>query len=408
MTIKNIFFYLIIANIGFLQAQYTTIPDTNFEQALIDLGIDTENVLDNQILTTDILNVTKLDVNNKQIFDFTGIEAFVNLEYLYCYDNWFINSLDFSNNINLKVLNCSDNNIDSLDISNLTQLIELDCSINILTELDLSDSINLTTLKCGDNSLSNINVSNNVQLINLICDNNWLTKIDLLNNIALETLAIGNTSDDTFPQNSLTTINLTNNINLNWLYASYLFELNTLDLTTNNLLISVQVNNCNITSLSIANNSLLEYLDIFNSNVENLDLRNGTNNLLISMNATNNPNLFCISVDNENDANSAVYPYSEWFIDSQVSYSSNCVLDIVDNILAKVSIYPNVVNDFLYFNNINVFNTINVKLYTVLGKEVLNQKLETNKIDLSNLNNGVWFLKIETDKGSIVKKIIKK
>ena len=58
----------------------TYIPDDNFEQALIDAGYD--NVLDNFVITDNIVNVEQLLLDFKGISDLTGIEAFTNLKLL--------------------------------------------------------------------------------------------------------------------------------------------------------------------------------------------------------------------------------------------------------------------------------------------------------------------------------------
>ena len=47
-----------------LQAQTTYIPDIHFEQALIDLGIDSDGILNQSVATADISGVTTLAVNN--------------------------------------------------------------------------------------------------------------------------------------------------------------------------------------------------------------------------------------------------------------------------------------------------------------------------------------------------------
>ena len=60
-------------------AQYTAIPDSNFEQALINFGVDSEGTLDGQILTADAESETSLTVVNQNITDLTGIDAFINL-----------------------------------------------------------------------------------------------------------------------------------------------------------------------------------------------------------------------------------------------------------------------------------------------------------------------------------------
>ena len=96
--------------------QYTSIPDQNFEQALIDFGYD--DVIDRKVLTMNIDTVKKLNVWKKYISDLTGIEDFTALTYL----------------------NCDDNQLTSLDVSGCTALTDLNCSYNQLTNLDLSNN----------------------------------------------------------------------------------------------------------------------------------------------------------------------------------------------------------------------------------------------------------------------------
>jgi len=81
-------------------AQTVTIPDENFEKALIELGIDTDGEINGQILKSDALKVNSLDISNKNINDLTGIEEFTALQYLDCKDNKLSYS-DFSQNISL-------------------------------------------------------------------------------------------------------------------------------------------------------------------------------------------------------------------------------------------------------------------------------------------------------------------
>tara|TARA_B110000483_G_scaffold102094_1_gene124889 strand:+ start:3464 stop:3742 length:279 start_codon:yes stop_codon:yes gene_type:complete len=75
--------------------QYTSIPDQNFEQALIDLGYD--DVIDRKVLTANINSVDSLDLVGKNISDLIGVEAFTALKYLNCYDNP-LTSLDLTKN----------------------------------------------------------------------------------------------------------------------------------------------------------------------------------------------------------------------------------------------------------------------------------------------------------------------
>jgi hypothetical protein len=87
----------------------------------------------------------------------------------------------------------------------------------------------------------------------------------------------------------------------------------------------------------------------------------------------------------------------------------NQPLDINDITLDKFSIYPNPVVDKLHIESKNIFEIKAVKIYTILGELVFSHKYkkEKNLIDLSSLNNGIYFMKIETKDGYLNKKIIK-
>ncbi|WP_348824594.1 LamG-like jellyroll fold domain-containing protein [Flavobacterium aestuarii] len=96
--------------------QYTLIPDSNFEQKLIDLGIDTDG-LNGKITITDISAVTTLDLSNSNIKDLTGIESFTALNILDCSNNQLV-SLDLSKNINLQILYVTGNPLVYINLQN--------------------------------------------------------------------------------------------------------------------------------------------------------------------------------------------------------------------------------------------------------------------------------------------------
>ncbi|GAH53667.1 unnamed protein product, partial [marine sediment metagenome] len=101
-----------------------TIPDDNFLNALIEQGVDSNG--DGIITPFEAYKVTFLDVSGESISDLTGIEAFVNLDWLLCSNNQ-LTTLDVSNNYALDELDCSNNQLTTLDVSNNTALIKLEC-----------------------------------------------------------------------------------------------------------------------------------------------------------------------------------------------------------------------------------------------------------------------------------------
>ena len=88
----------------FAFAQFTSIPDSNFEKALIDLGIDS-GVIDGKVLTANVSGITSLDIAADNITNLTGIQDFISLTSLECSRN-ILTSLDLTKNTPLTLLNC--------------------------------------------------------------------------------------------------------------------------------------------------------------------------------------------------------------------------------------------------------------------------------------------------------------
>lgn len=142
----------------FAFAQFTSIPDSNFEKALIDLGIDS-GVIDGKVLTANVSGITSLDIAADNITNLTGIQDFISLTSLECSRN-ILTSLDVTKNTALKLLNCWGNNLTSLDLSKNISLTYLSCYQNQLTSLDVSKNPLMSQLYCSWNKLSSLNLKN--------------------------------------------------------------------------------------------------------------------------------------------------------------------------------------------------------------------------------------------------------
>ncbi|MFK5889831.1 MAG: T9SS type A sorting domain-containing protein [Flavobacteriaceae bacterium] len=103
---------------------FVNIPDTIFEQVLVNRGIDTDG-LNGKILTTDATAVTSLDVSfagatanmSSLIADLSGIEGFTELTSLNCSGNK-IRTLDLHLNTKLLVLHAEGNGMTTLNVQN--------------------------------------------------------------------------------------------------------------------------------------------------------------------------------------------------------------------------------------------------------------------------------------------------
>ena len=144
MTLKiRLFILFTLIYVNTTLAQTTAIPDQNFEQALIDMNIDSDAVVNGQVLTSDIENIVELDLSNLYdslmyfggtITDFTGIEDFTALEILNISNIDIYLSEDqadvFNSNLNLKEFRADDSCADCgpgtyipyLDFSDLDDL----------------------------------------------------------------------------------------------------------------------------------------------------------------------------------------------------------------------------------------------------------------------------------------------
>jgi spore germination protein YaaH len=65
-----------------------------------------------------------------------------------------------------------------------------------------------------------------------------------------------------------------------------------------------------------------------------------------------------------------------------------------------ISVYPNPTNDFINLSNSKGIKLNKVSLYNVLGKLVLEAKPKSKSINISNLTNGIYFLKVEDEIGN--------
>src|SRR5690606_33376418 len=98
---KKIFLILITLVPFLTKAQVTLIPDQQFEQRLILLNIDSDGIINGQILTSDALAATDLNLLGANVINFNGLNDFKNLETL---NLGHLNSLSTVNYTNLSKL----------------------------------------------------------------------------------------------------------------------------------------------------------------------------------------------------------------------------------------------------------------------------------------------------------------
>ncbi len=402
-----------------LLGQTTTIPDVNFEQALVNQGIDSDGLVNGLILNSDASAITFLDVSNSTISDLTGIQAFTALTTLDCDYNQ-LTALNISSNTALTTLQCNSNQLTALNLSSNTALTTLQCNSNQFTNLSISSNAALTTLHCNNNQLATLNLSSNTALTTLHCNSNLFTSLNISSNTALTTLICAH--------NQLTALDVSNNTALEYLFCinnqltalnlssntaleSLNFETNqltTINLSSNAALESLTCQNNPLTALNLANNTALTYLRCSNNPFTTLDLSNNTalvtlfciNNQLTALNLSNNTALATLNCTNNqltglNLANNPVLAYLYCNNNQLITLNLNNNLNLQFlhchyNQLTTLNLANNPALFHLQsqdnqLTNLNLLNNLNLEFLRCDNNQLTALEL-TNNIFLQNLS----------------------
>ena len=386
---KKLLFILTITFNLIATAQTIQIVDSKFEKALIELGLDDE--IDGYIIENNIINVTELNISNKEIENINEIKYFTSL-------------------INL---NCSNNLLTELDLNDLTQLEELDCKNNNISNIKINFLQNIKKIDCSNNLIESLNIIQSRVLVSLRCDNNKLTELILpvFEWKFIEEVFLWN--------NQLSELNFQYIKNLKRLDLGYnLFEtINTLSNTklevlriSNNPLKEVKINTPNLNFLYAENYSLTE-LNLSNTNLESAFISGNNLEFInldgVDLNKINGINLYepnnikCIQVNDVSLASEigGLKNYTQFL-------NTNCssVLSVKTNEIKNIIVYPNPSQE-----KISIENITNFRLATImdLNSKIILQSKNKN-INISNLKPNIYLLKIEYADKILTRKIIKK
>lgn len=244
-----------------------SIPDANFKRALLNYWVSNSEKLDSnrdgEISVAEAEKIKHLHVFEKNISNLTGIEYFVNLKSLNCYNNK-LRVLNVTKCKELVDLRCGMNNLESIDLSKCTKLKHLNIYRNPLKSIDLSNNPDITFLnfwQCQE--LKSLDLSNCRELKNIDCSCNNLEILNISNCTKIKTL------ECTFSKIS----------ELNVSKCALLEELNinnsvvkTLDLSSSTELKQLLVAGCGLKSLNLATNTKLTTLRCSVNKLKELDL----------------------------------------------------------------------------------------------------------------------------------------
>ena len=297
--------------------------------------------------------VYNADGTNMTIYgDLTGFDCSVNVAKL--------TALDASNNTQLTMLFCYNNQLTALDVSKNTQLTVLYCYDNQLTTLDVSRNTHLATLFCYNNQLTSLDISKNTQLAVLDCSKNQLTALDVSKNTQLATLFCSN--------NQLTSLDISKNM--------HLAELDCYD------------NNFSTAALDAIYCALPVREAVDNAKIHPVYDASSANHATVL--ATNKQNAI--------DKNWKVQYYAD---NTDIPTTGSYVCPATDIAEAtadqQLTLYPNPVGDMLYLSA----TARTIHIYNMYGTEVL-RATDTDRIAVSNLPTRVYTVKAD---GTVVKMV---
>jgi len=377
------------------------IPDSNFEQKLIDLGIDS-NGLNGNILETDTEGIINLNLISSNISSLEGIEGFEDLEQLLASFN-DLENIDVSSNSALQNLILDNNNLSQLDVTQNSNLVEIVLTNNNVENINLVNNPNLEYIRLSGNKISSFDATMFSQLILLDLEDMQtdflLTSVNTTDLTNLKYLSLGS--------NELETLDVSTNLALERLVLNSSPLLNSIDLSSNLMLFDFYAMNSNFSLFDFSENSSLGFVFVNgNANLTSLNLKNGNNSTLGTLEATDNPSLDCIQVDEATIGNIP----SGWSKDDTAVYNTDCEAFLaVENINAEteISIYPNPVAEVLNVKLANNSEINSIQIFDLTGKLVLSQVGTTPQMDVSSINAGVYFVKISSNEFTSVKKMIK-
>ncbi|WCO01439.1 T9SS type A sorting domain-containing protein [Psychroserpens ponticola] len=378
-----LFFFLILLNIQISIGQIVSIPDPNFKTALLNHNPVIDSNSDGEIQVSEALTTTAISAFNQNISSIVGIEAFINLERLVCFNNP-IASVDLSSNTQLEQINLQFTDLSEIDISANLELSFISLGYTSISDIDVTQHSNLEFLDISGTNINTIDVTNNLNLlalsiINLTSINN---NLDLSNNILLESIEMRNIGIDNFDFSLFLNLKIVD-IGFN--------NFSDVDFSNNNQLCSLKSRNCPVlNTINIQNGNNQALAPNQNCSVDftigGLSSVSGIDAFFGSL------NLDLICVDDIEFAND-----NFTLIPAQTQFVEDCsVLSIDSFLIENIVLKFNPVKENLILESKH--NIKNIDVFAVTGEKVIQKEINNREVNVNveNLTPGVYFISLTT------------
>lgn len=369
-----------------------------------NIKIDSNNNYEIEI--EEALTVYVLNISFSNISDLTGLENFTNLGLLdISYNQLTHLNYNLANNL---TINASHNQLSNLNIIG-TMYSEGDFSYNdIHTVIFTNINVGGGPLYLNNNSISSLNLNgtntittslnlayNNINEVditgleiknwdqNLILSNNPLTKIKSTNHI-LSTILLDNISS--------TTLDLTeykDPVGGNTDYEDSILKLT----------------NCNNLNTIYTKNDFNFFKTCWQETPDEIVC---SDNVLFKIQNCPNLNTICTDADEKQYIQDQI---NQQGLQNQIVVSSNCSLSLNSpnfDLSKTLIIYPNPSSNELNISNISNEIIHSIEIYNTLGQICLKSMGNVSEINISNLQNGTYYIKVITEKSLFTDQFIKK
>lgn len=323
---------------------------TGYNQAGDAVLIDTNQ--DGDIDMAEASVIYGLNISGASISNLSGLEAFVNLEWIQCGANQ-ITTIDAAMFPNLKNLMCGYNPITSLDVTGFANLEELDCEYAQLTSLNVAGMQGLTSIRCSGNALTTLDLTG-------------------LSSLAWFSSAAGN---------PITSFNFDDAVNLYQLAISETM----------------------ITELDLSHSPLLKFVGISgNPLLQTINFQNGGSALYPFECQIAGESLVSVCTDEgEEDTVAECFHVTP----VPVSISAVCaVMGVPDVAVDSIELYPNPTNGEVTITSQQDITSL--ELYDLQGR-LLQTIKGAATVNLSALQSGEYLVKVYSGNAVAVKKVIK-
>ena len=349
-------------------------------------------------------------IQNLDLSPLTHLETFITSEAIvYTGYNGSVFNINFGNNNNLKKVVLNELPTANLNFSGNTNLEELEIYANKEYYHQSAATVNVTF--SNNNNIKKIkahipyrteqtfwnNHPRNIEFINLN-NNNSLERLDLNFCNLVQPLVLNNNNFNYFNafrcifNNTVTFGNLPNFSYLN--IETLAAETYVSSLATNDLI------------LDLSGCTILTSLDVHYPKLRFISLKNGIAQTIFGVDLSNDNQGLTICIDSfEQPIIVGGNPFG-WNVPLVHAFTNTCTLGLDENeFYNTISMYPNPVTDNLYFQSKE--NILKIEIYDVAGRIISSKSILENKVNLSELKKGNYFLKLYTKNGIMNYKIIK-